>query len=126
LLVVAALRLLSVALGYGWSWQLRDKVFAGRAGSKEYTALTGRTFAVWTAVTCLVCVITAFNLDNAPLMQLCVGTFVAALGYFALELLVYRTTTPATIASPFVVASEFGCHRARDGVGWAVVLGCSR
>lgn len=101
---VAGLRLFSVALGYFWPFQLKDKVFA--APKVQFTDLNGRTFAVWTAVTCAVTLMTAFNLSNAPLVQLCVGSFVIANTFFMLEKFVYGTVKVASIAGPFFFASE--------------------
>ena len=105
LLGVAALRALSVGLGYLAPMTLQSKLFS-RAG-KQYTGLVGRTFAVWTAVTCLVTTAAALNLRNAALLWTTVATFVAANCFFALELLVYRSVSVATIALPFFFASEW-------------------
>ena len=104
LLGVAALRALSVGLGYLAPMTLQSKLFS-RAG-KQYTGLVGRTFAVWTAVTCLVTTMAAFNLRNAALLWTTVATFVAANSFFALELLVYKSVSVATIALPFFFATS--------------------
>lgn len=103
LIGVASLRLLSVGLGYLSPMTLKSKVFSHAA--KEYTSLTGRTFAVWTTATCIVTLMTAMNLRNVALLWTCVGTFVAANTFFALELLGYGTVSVGTIAAPFFFAS---------------------
>jgi hypothetical protein len=102
---VASLRLLSVGLGYLSPMQLQRRVFS--SASKEFTTLTARTFAVWTAATCAVTLMTAFNLDSVPLVQLCAATFAIANAFFGAELLVYKTATVPTIAAPFFFASAW-------------------
>ncbi len=124
LYLVASLRLLSVFLGYWYPRRLLnrtlvDELFVkANPGAKkaddakpEFTSLTGRTFAVWTAVTCAVCVLTARNPTNVPMLQLCTGTFVLAAGYFALEWGVYGTVSTKTVARPafFATSSAAWC-----------------
>lgn len=124
LYVVASLRLLSVFLGYWYPRRLlnrtlKDELFilANSEGKKtdaprqEFTGLTGRTFAVWTAVTCGVCVVTALHPENVPLLQLCTGTFGVAAAYFALEYGVYKTVSLKTVSRPafFATASAAWC-----------------
>ena len=105
LVLVAGLRLLSVVLGYAVPMTLQTRVFS-RTSKQQFTPLVARTFAVWTAVTCVVTLVTAFNLDNPALMATCAATFAIALAYFAMELLVYRTVSLATVALPCFFASE--------------------
>lgn len=121
LLGVASLRLLSVGLGYLSPMTLQSKVFS--RASKAYTPLVGRTFAVWTTVTCLITIMAAFNLRNAALLWTTVGTFAAANTFFALELAVYKTVSVGTIALPFFFASEW--WRWGEG-GWAGVAVAGR
>lgn len=122
LYVVASLRLLSVVLGYtypkavfGQNLETQlfdianpkagdDKSKAAKAG-KQFTPLTGRTFAVWTAVTCIVCVLTAQEPENTGLLKLCCSTFAVAMAYFALELTVYKTASLSKVLRPAVFAS---------------------
>ncbi len=73
----------------------------------SFTPLAGRTFAVWTAVTCVVCVGTAADPSNASLLRVCGATFVAALGYFAGEFFVYRTVSLRTVIRPAIIACEY-------------------
>lgn len=110
---VAALRLLSVYLGYVQPFTLQRAVFA--RASKEFSSLTARTFAVWTSATCAVTLMTAFHLDSAPLVDTCIATFAIANTFFAAELLIYKTVTVRTITAPFFFAS------ACPGSGWAGV-----
>ena len=124
LLLVAALRLLAVVLGYTHPRRvlgetLESQLFVranskgakGGGESREFTALAARTFAVWTAVTCAVCVATAANPRDRTLLSLCLATFVVAGGFFAGELFVYRTVSPATAARPafFATVSAVWC-----------------
>lgn len=126
LYVVASMRLLSVFLGYWYPRRLlnrtlQDELFvlanAPLPGKKvdekreNFTALTGRTFAVWTAVTFAVCVVTARNPGSVPLLQLCTATFVAAGAYFFLEYAVYKTVSLATVLRPafFALTSAAWC-----------------
>ena len=94
---------MSVGLGYLSPMVLKSKVFS-HAG-KQFTELTGRQFAVWTTATCLVTVMAALNLRNAALLWTCVGTFLIANVFFAVELLCYKTVSVKTIAAPFFFAS---------------------
>jgi hypothetical protein len=103
LYVVASLRLFSVVLGYFFPFRLRQNLFVK---APQFPDLTARTFAVWTTMTCMVCVLTAQNPTNLAMLQLCCGSFVVALSFFALELFVYRTVSVASAASPFVIACE--------------------
>lgn len=118
LLGVASLRLLSVGLGYFSPMTLKSKVF--EHASKQYTELVGRTFAVWTTVTCLITIMAALNLRNTTLLWTTVGTFAAANTFFALELMVYKTVSVRTIALPFFFASEWGRARVH-----CLVCGCA-
>jgi len=123
LYLVACLRLLSVYLGYSYpapvmGQTLQSQLFASANSDKkkdgparqEFTPLAGRTFAVWTAVTCAVCIVTARNPGNVPLLQLCTGTFGFALGYFALEYSVYKTVTLQTVLRPAFFAGACRTH----------------
>ena len=127
MLVVASMRALSVFLGYCAPSQLHGKVFAVDAarfkqgvGGIQFTALTGRTFAVWTAVTCIVCLAAAARPADTPTLHLAAATFLVADAFFFAELLVYRTATIGSIAAPFVFASAFvgGGGGGRGGGGW--------
>ena len=123
LLLVASLRLLAVVLGYSHprrilGQNLETQLFvranaaaAGGKAAREFSALAARTFAVWTAVTCAVCVATAANPRDPTLLALCFATFAIAGAYFAGELWVYRTVSAATAARPafFATVSAAWC-----------------
>lgn len=66
----------------------------------------GRTFGVWTLLTCLLCVMTAFNLDNEALYLVTFLSFVFALGYFLIECFIYQTMAVKNVASLFFFAGN--------------------
>ena len=104
LYVVAALRLLSVGIGYTRPLTLAKRVFPTPA-SAQVTPLMGRTFGIWTLVTCTLCVLCAQEPDpNASIFLATFLSFVYAGGYFVLELVVYKTVTVKSVLSPAVVA----------------------
>lgn len=51
----------------------------------------GRTFGTWTLLTCTLCYICAFNLENKPLYLATFLSFIYALGHFLTEYLIYHT-----------------------------------
>lgn len=131
LVLVAALRGLSVGLGYAYpatllgmtiESQLFDRANAparpAAAGGRppaparaDFTPLAGRTFGAWTAATCAVCLATAAAPGDATLLRLCAATFGLALAYFAGEVVVFRTVSAAKAARPafFAVTSLVWC-----------------
>ncbi|KAI9204215.1 uncharacterized protein BJ171DRAFT_506592 [Polychytrium aggregatum] len=79
------------------SMRLTPKIYARKAN--EVTPLMSRMMGLWTLVSAIVRIYTAYNLDNRPLYEICMLTFVVALGSFASEIFVYGT---APISSPGV------------------------
>jgi hypothetical protein len=55
------------------------------------TEVHGRTFGTWTLLTCTLCYICAFNLDNKPIYLATLLSFVYAFGHFLTENLIYHT-----------------------------------
>ncbi|CAI7916167.1 unnamed protein product, partial [Closterium sp. NIES-54] len=96
LLLVAFARLSSVYFGYFNLWALQVAVYSKRTMSDVH----GRTFAVWTAVTCMLCILCALHLDSRPLYLATLASFLFALLHFLLELLVYKTMTLKNFAAP--------------------------
>ena len=116
LVLVGGLRALSVGLGYGADRTLQQRVFTRSA--KEFTSLQARTFAIWTATTCLITWGTAAHLHNGPLVAVCIATFLLADAFFLAELAVYKTVTMASISMPMFIASACGgCERGGGGTG---------
>ncbi|WMV27232.1 hypothetical protein MTR67_020617 [Solanum verrucosum] len=55
------------------------------------TEVHGRTFGVWTLLTCTLCYLCAFNLHDRPLYLATILSFVYAFGHFLTEFLIYQT-----------------------------------
>ena len=55
------------------------------------TDVHGRTFGVWTLLTCTLCFLCAFNLENKPLYIATFLSFIYAFGHFLSEYLIYQT-----------------------------------
>ena len=75
------------------------------------TGVHGRTFGVWTLLSCTLCFLCAFNLDNRPLYMATFLSFVYALGHLAVECFVYHTIRAASLTTFIFVAgtaSGFG------------------
>ncbi|KAJ4839386.1 hypothetical protein Tsubulata_040235, partial [Turnera subulata] len=70
------------------------------------TDVHGRTFGVWTLLTCTLCYLCAFNLDSKPLYLATFLSFIYALGHFLTEYLLYQTMTTTNLAT---VHRSFGC-----------------
>ena len=70
---VSSLRLLSVYFGYFAPEILKDKVFDS-CEQAEMTNLVGRTFAIWTTVTCAITMTLAINPSSKPLYLAVVST----------------------------------------------------
>ena len=68
------------------------------------TDVHGRTFGVWTLLSCTLCFLCAFNLGNRPLYVATLLSFVYAYAHFILEYLVYHTFTAANLGSFALVA----------------------
>ncbi|MED6136485.1 hypothetical protein PIB30_056535 [Stylosanthes scabra] len=87
LLVVGTLRLASVWFGFFNIWALRLGVFS----NTTMTEVHGRTFGTWTLLTCTLCYICAFNLDNKPIYLATFLSFIYALSHFVTEYFIYQT-----------------------------------
>jgi len=97
LLLVAALRLLSVVLGYKDPMYFRRHVFTLQP--PEVTPLAARLFSVWTVVTCCCCVVCALNIHERAIMLLTVSSFYVALAFFVVEYAVYHTIQARFLAT---------------------------
>lgn len=105
LLIVAALRSLSVVLALLWPDILAHSVFA--AAPQELTALGARCFACWTLTTCCLCVLCA-NEGADPSTSTFTATafsFITALALFVPELAIHDTMTLKSAATPMIIAS---------------------
>ncbi|CAM0912406.1 unnamed protein product [Alopecurus aequalis] len=95
LMVVGAVR-----LGFAWSGYFDTRVVrAGAYSNTHVTDVHGRTVGVWTLLSCTLCFMCAFNLDNKPLVAATFLSFIYAYGHFVMEYLVYRTITAASLGT---------------------------
>ncbi|CAK7347353.1 unnamed protein product [Dovyalis caffra] len=99
-MLVGFLRLASVWFGFFDIWALRLAVFSDTA----MTEVHGRTFGVWTLLTCTLCFLCAFNLDNKPLYLATFLSFIYALGHFLTEYLIYQTMAVANLTTVGIFA----------------------
>ncbi|CAN0921963.1 Ergosterol biosynthetic protein 28 [Linum grandiflorum] len=102
LMLVGSLRLASVWFGFFNIPRLRSGVY----GKAPMTAVHGRTFAIWTLVTCTLCYTCAFNLDNKPLYLVTLLSFIYALLHFMSETLIYQSMSIANLTTVSVFAGK--------------------
>ncbi|KAI8548508.1 hypothetical protein RHMOL_Rhmol07G0278600 [Rhododendron molle] len=104
LMLVGSLRLASVWFGFFNIWALRLAVFS----NTTMTEVHGRTFGVWTLLTCTLCFLCAFNLDNRPLYLATLLSFIYASGHFLAEYLIYQTMAIANLTTVGIFAELLG------------------
>ena len=63
------------------------------------TDVHGRTFGVWTLLTCTLCFLCALNLENRPLYLATFLSFIYAIGHFLTEYLIYHTMAAANLST---------------------------
>lgn len=68
------------------------------------TEVHGRTFGVWTLLTCTLCILCAFNLENKPIYLATFLSFIYALGHFLTEYLIYHTMSIANLTTVGIFA----------------------
>ncbi|KAF6150744.1 hypothetical protein GIB67_020827 [Kingdonia uniflora] len=68
------------------------------------TDVHGRTFGVWTLLTCTLCFLSAFNLENKPLYLATFLSFIYAFGHFLTEYLFYHTMAIANLTTVGIFA----------------------
>uniref|UniRef100_A0A0D6R8W6 Ergosterol biosynthetic protein 28 n=1 Tax=Araucaria cunninghamii TaxID=56994 RepID=A0A0D6R8W6_ARACU len=95
LMLVGMARLSSVWFGFFDIWALRLAVFS----RTDMTEVHGRTFGVWTLLTCTLCFMCAFNIENGPLYLVTFLSFFYALGHFLTEYLIYHTMAIVNLAT---------------------------
>ncbi|PWZ55887.1 Ergosterol biosynthetic protein 28 [Zea mays] len=103
LMLVGSLRLASVWFGFFDIWALRVAVFS----QTEMTDVHGRTFGVWTLLTCTLCFLCALNLENRPLYLATFLSFIYALGHFLTEYLIYHTMPAANLSTVGFFAGSY-------------------
>nr|CAB3498854.1 unnamed protein product [Digitaria exilis] len=100
LMAVGALRIGLTLSGFFRATSLGASTYA----HAEMTGVHGRTFGVWTLLSCTLCFLCAFNLGNRPVYAATFMSFVYAYGHFILEYLVYHTFTAANLGAYGLVA----------------------
>ncbi|KAG6473133.1 hypothetical protein ZIOFF_067040 [Zingiber officinale] len=76
------------------------------------TDVHGRTFGVWTLLTCTLCFLCAFNLENKPLYAATFLSFIYAFGHFLTEYLFYDTMAASNLTTVGIFAGSY-----REGKG---------
>ncbi|KAJ8762578.1 hypothetical protein K2173_008017 [Erythroxylum novogranatense] len=100
LMLVGSLRLASVWFGFFDIWALQVAVYS----KSTMTEVHGRTFGVWTLLTCTLCFLCALNLDSKPLYTATFLSFIYALGHFLSECLIYQTMTLGNLTTVTIFA----------------------
>nr|CAB3498856.1 unnamed protein product [Digitaria exilis] len=103
LIAVGALRISLTWSGFFGATSLGAATYA----QAEMTGVHGRTFGVWTLLSCTLCFLCAFNLGNRPLYAATFMSFVYAYAHFILEYLVYHTFTAANLGAFALVAGSY-------------------
>lgn len=96
------MRALSVVLGFVAPGKLTTQLFGSRGAGLPH--LYSRTFATWTTITCVLCVLTAQHPTDVPLYKATFASFLAAGGHFFTEMLFYKTMSLGDFLKPAVFA----------------------
>ena len=109
LMLVAAMRTLSVVLGYRSPRYFQEQMFT--TSSAQVTPLASRTFAIWTLLSCTLTILAALHLHERGIYLATTASFYIAALYFTLELLVFGTVKlkDRFIVVTFVIASQLQC-----------------
>ena len=100
----ASLRMLSVFIGICKPSVFKTKVY--RLRPDYVNPLLGRTFAAWTTVTCMLCVLCGLRMEHEPTLYLAtLGSFTVAFGKFLAEFLVFKTVDLKGALSPLIIST---------------------
>ncbi|KAK9805834.1 hypothetical protein WJX73_005799 [Symbiochloris irregularis] len=113
LVAVALLRCLSVYLGFFNVSTFKNNLFDLQPDLVN--DLYGRTFAIWTLTTCVLCLICAKNPCVPAIYGATLASFVAAFAHFSTEAIFFKTISWKSAANPMVVA---GISLVWMGAGW--------
>ena len=76
------------------------------ASTSPVTELSARTFGTWTAITSVVRLYAAYNIETPVMYQLALWTFGVAWAHFMSEWLVFKTTKMGSgLAGPVIVST---------------------
>jgi len=128
LLLVAAMRTLSVVLGYTSPLYFQQQLFT--TSTAQVTPLASRTFAIWTFLSCALALIAAFHLHERGIYLATTLSFYTAAAYFTIELLVFGTVKlkDRFVVMAFAVASQTAAipHPHRRGCAVSHPTDCVR
>ena len=102
LLFVSLFRAFSVYTGYRNPLLFQQRVFPQQPS--QLTPLAGRLFAIWTLLTCTLCIVTALYINERGIFIVTYLSFIFALIFFTLELVIYRTMYVQNIIPMVVIA----------------------
>mmetsp|Transcript_17304 Transcript_17304/g.29539 ORF Transcript_17304/g.29539 Transcript_17304/m.29539 type:complete len:130 (+) Transcript_17304:36-425(+) len=102
LVIVACLRVLSVVIGVFYPAKFKTTLIDRRPDL--VTPLFGRLFAAWTTVTCILCLVCAYEPSNWATYTATLASFVVALVFFLSEVAIFKTVSVRCAMSPFIVA----------------------
>ncbi|KAJ7958852.1 ergosterol biosynthetic protein 28 [Quillaja saponaria] len=68
------------------------------------TEVHGRTFGIWTLLTCTLCFLYAFNLENKPVYLATFSSFIYAFGHFFTEYVIFQTMAIANLTTVSIFA----------------------
>lgn len=101
---VASLRMLSVFIGVFKPNVFKERVY--RLRPDYVNPLLGRTFAAWTSITCMLCILCGVRMGKEPTLYLAtLGSFTVAFVKFASEFAVFKTVDAKGVASPFIIST---------------------
>ncbi|GAA5835134.1 hypothetical protein JCM11251_000171 [Rhodosporidiobolus azoricus] len=84
--------------------KLTKRVYS-RAPAGAVNPLQARNFAVWTLLSAFIRIYAAYHIDNKPVYDLALISYILALGHFASEFLIFRSAGFVGVSSPFIVAT---------------------
>jgi hypothetical protein len=104
LLFLGALRCLNVIVGYTNPNKYKDVLFS--RAKDQVTGLQARSFAVWTALTCVLCIICAYNMHERGIYLATLISFYTAFTFFTIEFILYQTMLIKNILAVAFFASS--------------------
>ena len=103
---VAFLRFVGICIGYYDAQLLRAKVFT-IASLTETSPLQGRTFGIWTSVSCVLCLICIKYPKEKGIVLATLMSFIFAFLYFVLEYGFFQTVALDGFIKPAIISSKF-------------------
>ncbi|RIA98472.1 Erg28-like protein [Glomus cerebriforme] len=83
---------------------LTKRVYSARPD--QVTALTSRTFAIWTLLSAIIRIYAAYNITEVNIYQIAIWTYIIAWSHFISEFLIFKSTKiSAGWLSPVIVST---------------------